>query len=63
MCYNQNMKHYICTGGCGGVSEKPGVCQAIDCPKYGKPLEECDCEDKSHKATSKSKEEKETPKS
>ncbi|MDO8536754.1 MAG: hypothetical protein Q7R94_00720 [bacterium] len=37
------MKHYICTGDCKGVSDKPGVCEAQDCPKHGKPLEECDC--------------------
>ena len=42
------MKHYICTGGCMGVSDKPGVCQATDCPKHGKPLEECSCKDGKH---------------
>ncbi|MFA6365441.1 MAG: hypothetical protein WCW78_03510 [Candidatus Paceibacterota bacterium] len=42
------MKHYICTGGCGGVSDKPGVCQTKICPKHGKPLEECDCTDGKH---------------
>lgn len=31
-------KHFICTGGCKGVSDKPGVCQAKNCPKYGYPL-------------------------
>jgi hypothetical protein len=41
-------KHYICTGGCGGVSETPGVCQAEDCPKHGKPLTECNCTDGTH---------------
>lgn len=44
------MRHYICTGGCGGVSNKYGVCQATDCPKHGKPLDECDCEDGKHAA-------------
>jgi hypothetical protein len=42
------MKHYICTGGCAGVSDKPGTCQAVDCPKHGLPLEECDCADSKH---------------
>jgi len=47
-CYTAPMKHYICTGGCKGVSDKPGVCQAEDCPKRGQPLDECDCEDGRH---------------
>ncbi len=42
------MEHYICTGGCEGVSEKPGVCQAKTCPKYLKPLIKCDCKDGKH---------------
>ncbi len=43
------MKHYICTGGCNGVSETPGVCQAEDCSKHNQNLEECNCEDEKHK--------------
>jgi len=42
------MKHYICTGGCNGVSEKPGTCQALACPKNGQPLTGCDCGDGKH---------------
>lgn len=42
------MKHYVCPGGCQGVSETEGVCQAETCPKHGKPLEECECEDGEH---------------
>lgn len=42
------MTHYICTGGCGAVVEKPGVCQAIGCPKHGQPFEACDCTDNQH---------------
>mgnify|MGYP001602916131 FL=1 len=41
-------KHYICTGGCGGVSETPGVCQAKDCPDHGQPLKDCGCADGKH---------------
>ncbi len=41
--------HYICTGGCGGVADKPGVCQAQDCPDHQKPLKECRCEDGLHR--------------
>jgi len=37
------MKHYICTGGCKGVSEVPGTCQMESCPLYTHPLTECDC--------------------
>lgn len=42
------MFHYICTGGCQGVSEKPGVCQTEDCPMNGHTLQECDCVDGKH---------------
>ena len=43
--------HYICTGGCKGVSETPGVCQAQDCPDHEKPLKECNCTDTLHEQT------------
>ena len=42
------MPHYICTGGCGGVSDAPGVCQTNGCPKHEHNLVECDCEDGNH---------------
>lgn len=42
------MKHYICTGGCEGVSGQSGTCQAQSCLKYGQPLTECDCTDGKH---------------
>jgi hypothetical protein len=42
------MKHYICTGECAGVSEKPGTCQTPTCSKHGELLSECDCEDGKH---------------
>ena len=42
------MKHYICTGGCGGVSDVPGVCQAEGCSKHAMPLTECECLDNQH---------------
>jgi hypothetical protein len=47
-----SMAHYVCTGGCGGESDKPGVCQAEDCPKEGQPLVECNCEDGIHDESS-----------
>lgn len=42
------MKHYICTGGCEGVSIEPGSCKADSCPKHEHPLIECDCFDGKH---------------
>ncbi len=42
------MTHYICTGTCGGVADKPGVCQAATCPMHGKPLVACNCTDGKH---------------
>ena len=40
--------HYVCTGGCGGVSGTPGNCHTGGCPDYGKPLKECHCENGMH---------------
>lgn len=42
------MPHYICVGGCEGVSEEPGVCQAENCLEHGNQLKECDCNDGKH---------------
>ena len=42
------MTHYICTGGCGGVAEEPGMCKAEECPFYAEELQECHCEDGTH---------------
>lgn len=42
------MPHYVCTGGCGGVSEHAGVCQAESCSLHNQPLKECNCEDGQH---------------
>lgn len=41
-------KHYICTLGCRGVSDKIGVCQAINCKGYQHLLVECSCKDGQH---------------
>lgn len=40
--------HYICLGGCRGVSEHPGVCQAPDCDNHNHELVPCDCTDDLH---------------
>jgi hypothetical protein len=42
------LKHYKCSGTCQGSSEKPGVCEAQDCDKFGEALEECNCQDGTH---------------
>lgn len=42
------MEHFICTGGCGGISGTSGVCQTQSCPNYGKPLKSCTCNDGEH---------------
>lgn len=44
------MSHYICTGGCGGESSIPGVCQTEGCKKEGEPLLACGCEDGLHES-------------
>lgn len=41
-------KHYVCLGGCRGVSENPGVCQAPDCNNHQHELVECNCSDSQH---------------
>lgn len=41
-------EHYICLGGCRGVSEYPGVCQAEDCKDHNHDLVKCDCTDGLH---------------
>lgn len=42
------MHHYICKGGCKGISEKSGVCQTSNCPHHNQSLEVCDCIDNKH---------------
>ncbi|MBP6884267.1 MAG: hypothetical protein KBC17_00400 [Candidatus Pacebacteria bacterium] len=41
-------KHYVCNGGCNGVSDTEGVCGAETCAKHGQPLLECSCQDGMH---------------
>ncbi len=40
--------HYICLGGCKGVSKVPGVCGAPDCANHTHELVPCDCTDERH---------------
>lgn len=42
------MEHYVCTGGCQGVSDVAGVCQAQSCAHVNQPLQACDCTDGAH---------------
>lgn len=48
MTENKTDTHFVCTGECGGVSDKPGTCQAKDCSKHNMLLEKCDCADGTH---------------
>ncbi len=41
-------EHYVCLGGCGGVSNNAGVCQAPDCENHNHELVKCDCTDGKH---------------
>jgi hypothetical protein len=43
-----NKEHYICLGGCHGVSDKPGVCQTPGCAHEGHALVPCNCTDGKH---------------
>jgi hypothetical protein len=44
------MTHYVCTGGCKGVSGNPNAtCQAEGCPKHDHPLTPCNCIDGQHR--------------
>lgn len=45
------MTHYFCPE-CGGVSDKPGVCQTDGCASKGQALRECNCDADEHKVTS-----------
>ncbi len=40
--------HYICLGGCNGVSKVPGVCGATDCANHTHELVPCDCTNERH---------------
>ncbi len=41
--------HYVCTGGCGGVSPEPKNCGSETCSKHNHPLTPCSCTDGEHK--------------
>ena len=45
------MQHFVCTGGCGGESSTPGVCQSEGCKKEGEELTACSCENGLHEET------------
>ena len=42
------MTHYVCTGGCGGMSETPSTCDTTSCVKYHQPMTVCHCADGAH---------------
>lgn len=43
-----NMKHYVCLGGCDMESPYEGICEHKACAYHGKPFSECGCEDGLH---------------
>ena len=45
---SQTPTHYICLGGCKGVSKVPGVCGASDCANHTHELVPCNCTDERH---------------
>lgn len=45
-----SMSHFVCKGGCGGVSEFEGFCETDGCANQWQPLESCDCQDGKHYA-------------
>ena len=42
------MHHFICQGGCEGVSEQPKKCGEKSCKDYDQDLKHCDCTDGKH---------------
>ncbi len=42
------MTHFICRGGCSGVSDEAGVCEADGCANQWELLEKCECGDGVH---------------
>lgn len=49
------LKHYICSGNCKGISQNPGICQSQNCDKYNQELSECLCGDGLHGTLSRKK--------
>jgi hypothetical protein len=41
-------QHFVCTGGCKGVSPVPGVCGAETCASHNHELVECMYTDSTH---------------
>lgn len=44
----QKDEHYICLGGCRGVSKVKGVCQSPNCANHNHELVKCNCTDGLH---------------
>ena len=40
--------HYVCTGGCGLVTNEPGKCKSRGCVRNRNPLEVCKCNNGKH---------------
>ncbi|OGI67919.1 hypothetical protein A2738_03675 [Candidatus Nomurabacteria bacterium RIFCSPHIGHO2_01_FULL_42_15] len=41
-------EHYICLGGCRGVSKVPGACNSPSCVNHNHKLVKCNCTDGLH---------------
>ena len=41
-------KHYVCLGGCKGVSNVLGTCNSLNCLKHAHELTLCECTDGLH---------------
>ena len=50
------MKHYVCRGGCGGVSDEMAACEADGCSNQWQMMEECNCADGKHGMTDRAEE-------
>lgn len=44
----RRMKHYTCTGGCGGSSDEVAACETDGCSAQWEIMQECDCVDGLH---------------
>jgi len=44
----EDKKHYVCKGTCGGASKDPNTCSTTDCANKGVAMEECGCGNSEH---------------
>ncbi|OGY91671.1 MAG: hypothetical protein A3H70_01370 [Candidatus Komeilibacteria bacterium RIFCSPLOWO2_02_FULL_48_11] len=56
MVDDKMVTHFVCKGGCGGVSPDADLCQAPTCSKFNAPFDPCGCTDGLHGAPPKTEE-------